>query len=226
MQGWAAAETRINVCPFIDLHGQTWESYLATLGSNQRYNFNRRLKNLVKNSGMEVTTVQSPADARGALDTVIALHRRRWGAKGTSEAFQNDSIVAFHREFVELAAARGWLRILNMQAGGGPAAALYGLRYGRTFYFYQSGFDPLYSKQSVGLVIMGLAIKGAIEEGVSEYDLLHGSEEYKFHWASQTRDLCRLELYPHHARGRVYRHAIGLNRTARRMAKRVLGKAT
>ena len=103
-------------------------------------------------------------------------------------------------------------------------AALYGLTYGKTFYFYQSGFDPAYSKQSVGLVMMGLAVKAAIEEGVSEYDLLHGDEEYKCHWASEARDLSRLELYPPHARGRIYKRAIDLNRAARRMAKRVLTK--
>jgi CelD/BcsL family acetyltransferase involved in cellulose biosynthesis len=71
---------------------------------------------------------------------------------------------------------------------------------------------------------MGLAIKAAIEEGVAEYDFLHGDEEYKFHWASEVRDLGRLELYPPHARGRIYRRAIDFNRAARRMAKRVLTK--
>ena len=32
-QGWTAAESKLNVCPYIDLRGHTWESYLATLGS-------------------------------------------------------------------------------------------------------------------------------------------------------------------------------------------------
>jgi CelD/BcsL family acetyltransferase involved in cellulose biosynthesis len=102
---------------------------------------------------------------------------------------------------------------------------LYGLRYGPVFNFYQSGFDPAYSKHSVGVATMGLAIKTAIEEGALEYDFLHGAEEYKFHWASATRDLGRLELYPPHARARIYRQAIGLNRAARRMARRVLNNA-
>jgi len=221
---WTVAETKINICPFIKLAGHNWDSYLASVGSSHRYNFNRRLRNLMKGSGMRLECVQSPGEAQRALEQVIALHCKRWGSRGTSEAFQTDAVVAFHREFVERAANRGWLRLLILWLENQPVAALYGLRYGETFYFYQSGFDPAFTKQSVGLVVMGLAIKAAIEEGVSEYDFLHGNEEYKFHWASDIRDLGRLELYPPHAQGRIYRRAIELNRAARQMAKRVLTK--
>ena len=139
-----------------------------------------------------------------------------------SEAFQSESIVQFHRDFVVHAAEQGWLRLLIARINGSPVAALYGLRYGSSFYFYQSGFDPEFSRQSVGLVIMGLGIRTAIEEGVAEYDLLHGDEEYKFQWAPQTRELGRIEVFPPHSSGRIFRHAIQLNRSARQMARRVL----
>jgi len=215
----------INTCPYLDLRGQTWETYLSRLGSSQRYNFNRRLKNLQKNSDVRLDIVQCPAEARAALDALMDLHRKRWTSKTGSEAFQDAQSVAFHREFVELAAAQGWLRLLVMRIGGVPVAALYGLRYGEVFYFYQSGFDPAWSRQSAGLVMMGLAIRAAIDEGVAEYDFLHGAEEYKFHWAPQARELGRLELYPQHSRGRLSRRAVDFNRAMRKMAKRMLGKA-
>jgi hypothetical protein len=48
---------------------------------------------------------------------------------------------------------------------------------------------------------MGLAIQKAIEEGVGEYDFLHGNEAYKSHWAKESRDLVRLNLYPPGVRG-------------------------
>jgi CelD/BcsL family acetyltransferase involved in cellulose biosynthesis len=221
---WLARECGVNVCPFIDLRGHSWESYLATLGSSQRYNFNRRLRHLMKNGGFRLECVRSREDAPRALEILIALHRKRWIPAKESEAFHTDAIVSFHREFVESAAERGWLRLLIMWLGDVPVAALYGLHYGATFYFYQSGFDPDYSKQSVGLVMMGLAIKSAIEEGAGEYDFLHGSEEYKFHWAPQTRELGRIELYPPDVRGHLFNTAVEFNRAARRMARRVLKK--
>jgi CelD/BcsL family acetyltransferase involved in cellulose biosynthesis len=219
---WSVAETKINVCPFIDLSAQTWQAYLATLSSSQRYNFNRRLRNLEKSGMLEFNRVDSPGEAGQGLKTVVSLHHSRWGSSGASEAFQTDATVAFHQEFVQLAAENGWLRIFILSLDNAPVAALYGLRYGSTFYFYQSGFDPGYSKQSVGLVMMGLAIKSAIEEGAGEYDFLHGSEDYKFHWTTRVRELGRIELYPPHRRGRMFKRAIDFNRAARKVARRML----
>jgi CelD/BcsL family acetyltransferase involved in cellulose biosynthesis len=221
-RNWAVNDTGINVCPFVDLNGHTWDTYLASLGSSQRYNFQRRLRNLEKTEGFRFEQAQSPEDAVHALDVLIELHKKRWDARGgLSEAFQTNEIVAFHREFIQLAAERGWLRLLSIWIKEIPAAALYGFQYGRTFYFYQSGFDTAFSKQSVGLVMMGLAIRTAAGEGAREFDLLHGNEEYKLHWTRQTRELGRTELYPPHARGAFYRHCIGVNRAARRVARRI-----
>jgi CelD/BcsL family acetyltransferase involved in cellulose biosynthesis len=219
---WTAQETGINVCPFIDLTNHTWETYLGTLGSSQRYNFNRRLRALHKAFDVRLESIGSSNDAQRGLDVLMELHRKRWDCRGNSEAFPSSSTIEFHREFVRLAADSGWLRLYILALDDRPVAAIYGMRYGPTFYFYQSGFDPAFSKNSVGLVMMGLSIKAAIEEGASEYDLLHGDEEYKFHWAHDRRELGRLELYPPHRPGRFYKRAIDFNRAARRMARRVL----
>jgi CelD/BcsL family acetyltransferase involved in cellulose biosynthesis len=102
---------------------------------------------------------------------------------------------------------------------------VYGFRYRDTFFFYQSGFDPRLARASVGLLAVGLSIKAAVEEGAREYDFLHGDEAYKFHWARRTREIGRLELYPPHVRGRLYRRAIQASRAARRTARRVLPDA-
>src|SRR5207302_10088997 len=135
-------------------------------------------------------------ERREALACLVSLHQRRWQGRGGSDGLHTPALLAFHEEVSQLALARGWLRLFVLSLDGRPAAALYGFRYGPVFYFYQSGFDPTYSRYSVGLVLMGLAIKSALEEGAQEYDLLHGTESYKFHWAAQTRELGGIELLP------------------------------
>jgi len=222
---WTGEETKINVCPFIDLTGHSWESYLATLGPNVRKNINRSLRNLPRAFRMRVDHVRETVDAASALSVLMELHRKRWEASGASEAFHSESVVAFHREFVEIAAERGWLRLITIHLSEVPAGALYGLLYGGVFYFYQSGFDPSFSKYSVGVATMAMSVNLAIEEGAHEFDFLHGNEEYKFHWARQTRDLMRIELHPPRAAAWIYRHALGLNRAARQMARRMLNSA-
>ena len=63
---------------------------------------------------------------------------------------------------------------------------------------------------------MGLAIRSAIEEGVEEYDMLPGDEQYKFLWTRGARELGRVELYPLRLRGAVCKATVGLSRTAGR----------
>lgn len=223
--GWSLSETKTDVCPFIDLSGHSWSSYLATLGSEHRYNFGRRLKNLRKQFDVRFEQVRSEEERREVLPLLIALHNLRWRNRDFSEAFFTTDLVAFHDELSRLALEQGWLRLFVLRLDGKPAASLYGFSYHGVFYYFQAGFDPFYSRHSVGLVTMGLAIQSAIEEGMHEYDLLHGAESYKFHWAREAHELGRLELYPPGASGWLYKGALEVNRAARRMARRVLPKA-
>jgi CelD/BcsL family acetyltransferase involved in cellulose biosynthesis len=222
-QGWSESETPASACPVIDLAGRSWESYLASLSSAHRYNFQRRLKNLERRFNARLELVQTEAERREALDTLVALHTRRWDTRGGSEVFGSAALLAFHDEVSRLALQRGWLRLFVLRLDGRPAAVLYGFRYGRTFYFYQSGFDPTFAKESVGLVTMGLTIRHAITEGAAEFDLLHGVEPYKFHWIPEVRELAHFELFPPGPRGAVCRAIAIASGRIRRSARHLLG---
>ena len=224
-KGWRVSETRPNICPVIPLSGKSWESYLATLGAEHRYNFNRKWKRLNKDYVVQFERVRTDDQCREAIDLLITLHNLRWSERGGSEAFHTPHLVAFHREFSRIALMRGWLRLYVLRLNGKPAASLYGFLYGRTFYFYQSGFDPAYAKHSVGLVTMGLAIESAISEGAEEYDLLHGNEDYKSHWSCDSRELVKLRLYPPGNLGWFYRSSAEVERASRTIARRLLPKS-
>ena len=225
-RGWHVATLPGDVCPFIELGGHTWPSFLQSLGGRHRYNVKHRLDRLVKQRAMRCELVESERHRREALATLVALHRKRWSERGGSTALDATNLVAFHEEFSRLALERGWLRLFVMYLGGEPVAALYGFRYRGTFYFYQTGFDPAYARDGVGQTIVGLTIQHAIEEGCTEYDMLHGDEPYKFDWAGKVRELERLQLYPPSARGWVCRQMVELDRMARKAARRLLPTST
>ncbi len=220
--GWTWSTATTDVCPFIALSRHSWQSYLATLGPEHRYNLQRRLRNLTKQFDVRFEHARSEQERREFLSLLLGLHNRRWGDRGGSTAFHSRGLLAFHEELTERALARGWLRLFVLWLDGKPAASLYGFRYGSVFYFYQCGFDPAYRKHGVGMATLALTIKHAIEEGAKEYDLLHGDEPYKSHWAREVRELGRVELYPPHLRGWLYQHAVEASRAARRAARRVL----
>jgi serine acetyltransferase/CelD/BcsL family acetyltransferase involved in cellulose biosynthesis len=223
--GWNVQCSTVDVCPHIPLKGHTWESYLAGLGSQHRYNFNRRLKNFQKQGTLQLDVVEKEDQRQDALRTLIDLHNLRWDERGGSETLQSPAMHAFHDAFTRRALERGWLRLFILRLDGCPIGALYGLLYGGRFYFYQSGFDPAYRQHSVGLVTMGLAIKQAIKEGAESYDLLHGTERYKFLWAKDSTELVRLHLYPPCLGGRLCRGAVVLEDGAKSVARRVLPPA-
>lgn len=223
-RGWSRLGRPSGVCPFIDLKGHTWDSYLATLGSEHRYNFNRRFKQANRNFNCQFELARTPEECRDALGRLIALHNLRWQGHGGSDAFDSAPVVQFHHAMTRLALDRQWLRLFVLRLDAVPVAALYGFLYQRVFYFYQSGYDPGYRKHSVGLLTMGLAIKSAIEEGAEQFDMLHGDESYKFHWAKEVRELEHLELYAPDARALVARQLRVVSRAASMTARKVLPK--
>jgi CelD/BcsL family acetyltransferase involved in cellulose biosynthesis len=222
--GWGESRRTTEACPFIRLAGHSWDSYLASLGSDHRYNFQRRLRNATKNLNVRFEQARSADQRRDALARLMTLHEMRWNARGGSEAFDTPALRRFHEEFSQLALECNWLRLFVLWLNEEPAAALYGFQYRHVFSFYQSGFDPRHQKHSAGLVAMGLAIKSAIEDGAQEYDLLHGREAYKFHWTKDVRELDRLELYPPDVRGLALKQVDSIGRAARRGARRILPK--
>ena len=224
-RGWRLTRRDTDVCPFLRLAGHTWDSFLATLGPEHRANVRRRIRKL-EQRGAVFEQVLSEDRRRVALEALFQLHAQRWGRRGGSQAFDSPAVLAFHQEASRLFLERGWLRLSVLWLEGEPAAALYGLRHGEAFYFYQSGFDPRHARVSVGLVTLALAIRSAIGEGVREFDLLHGSEPYKFLWAREVRALARLEADPPGTAARAFRSLAEASRAlrngTRQLARRVL----
>jgi CelD/BcsL family acetyltransferase involved in cellulose biosynthesis len=223
-QKWNLRARQTGVCPYIELSGHTWDSYLATLGSEHRYNLRRRIRRLNDGFRMELEQVETERQREEAMRALVELHNLRWQTRGGSDALNGRSLVAFHAEWTRMALVQGWLRLFVLRLNDRPAAVLYGLRHSGTFYFYQAGFDPEYGKHSIGLVTLGLTIKHAIEEGASEYDMLHGDEEYKSHWAGSARRLIQIELHPPNGRGLLCRGARAARGVSVSMAHSLLPK--
>lgn len=202
--GWRSRGTSVNVCSYINLSTvQCWDAYLAQLGSRHRRNVRQRGRALA--SGFTINA-EHATDERSRvhhLQNFLDLHNRRWGERGGSDAFDGAGLREFHSEFSRIALEQGWLRLRLLNLDGKPAAAVYAFRYGDVFYYYQAGFDPVYAHHSIGLYSLGLAIRDAIEEGVREFDLLHGDETYKSLWTKDRRYLNRISLYPPGLYGRL-----------------------
>lgn len=191
-RGAASAVERGSVCPGFAVRG-TFAAHLA--GVPRRETYGRRVRWLSRQPGFRVEVATTPAEAGPALDDFLRLHRLRWAAEGGSEGIPSGPVEAFHREVAPLLAARGWLRLYRLHAGGAAIAAVYGLEAGRRFYYYQSGYDPAWAPRSPGLVLVGRTVEDAYARGLADYDFLRGTEPYKLEWASDRRETLHLRLH-------------------------------
>ena len=169
----------------------------------------------------EVERLLDYYEITGPRRTLLLALAKDAAQKGWWEEFA-DRLSPEYQEFIGLARQEGWLRLRILTLNGQPAGAFYGFRYGRKYYFYQSGFDEAFLRQSVGLVTIGLTIREAIDEGAAEYDMLHGDESYKLLWANEVRPLFRFELYPPGVIGRVHRDSAIAVATTKKIVKRAL----
>ena len=187
---WAPSTGRVlgrQASPVARLSGCTVESWLAARSANLRSQLARAERRLAAAGRVTHRTTAHAEDVARDLDTVIALHDRRWAARGGSRSFVGRE--AFHHDVCAQAFARGWLRLHVLEVDGEPVAALYNLRFEGAESFYQGGRDPAFDRCSVGLVLHARAIGRAIEDGIDEYRFLRGDEAYKHRFADEDRPL-------------------------------------
>ena len=217
-RGWTRTTTAGGTCPYIPLAGQTWDSYLATLGSSHRANVRRRIRALEQKFDVRFERVTGEAQRREALDKLVQYHENRFVDGGS--AFSSEPLRAFHDEVTRRALDRGWLRMFVLRLDGAAVAVMYGFLYNGTFYFFQHGFDEQYQQHSIGLVLMALSIRAAIDEGAGEFDKLWGVEPYKFLWARHTRELRNIILFPSRVGGHLHRGLFHARRRAKALIRR------
>ena len=221
-EGWTSSTVPDGVCPVIDLTGHTWDSFLGTLGPSHRANIRRRLRGIDKQFTTSFDRVDTDAVRREALDALCRFHEGRFEAEGGSTAFLTPAVRAFQDDATARLLARGWLRMYVLRVDGAIAAVMYGILYDGTFYFYQHGFDARLQQHSIGLVLMAMTVRAAIDEGAGTFDFLWGTESYKSLWTREVRSLRRIDLFPAHFGGQIHKRAVAARRRFGPLARRVL----
>lgn len=184
--------------PAVTLPAGSWDDFLRQRSKNFREQLRRRERKLSQR--FDVQARLSCADTLSAdLDEFFRLHRLRWGA---GAPLATGDMALFQRRFAEAALAAGWLRLWTLRVNGRAAASSLGFRIGGVESFYLGGRDPADEEHSVGSVLMGLALRSAVEDGMTEYRLLRGDEAYKSRLADIDRTVHTVAR-PRGLRGRI-----------------------
>jgi hypothetical protein len=201
-RGHAVRRRPLWSCPQLELPA-SWDAYLATLSANRRQILRRKERSLRRDHA--VSLVDYGADR---LDDgwrhLLALHEQRWEGAGGG-AFRDPRSERLQRQFAREMAHQSRLWLTTLDVDGRPAAAWYGFASGDTVYFYQGGRDPGWERASVGLVLMGLMIRRAIDRGFRAFSFLRGDDPYKQQWTSSPRTTAETIVFRSGWRGQCLR---------------------
>ena len=118
---------------------------------------------------------------------------------GLGYGFVNNSTT---RILLMEAAKQGWLRMSVLFIGGQASAFQIGLRYHKTYFLAQIGFDPKWNKLNVGTVLLLKVLEDICADPDIEFiDFRFGSAEYKrsygdMHWPEAMVYISAPRLYP------------------------------
>jgi CelD/BcsL family acetyltransferase involved in cellulose biosynthesis len=213
------------VCPYVPLPGG-WEEFTATLGKKLRSNIGYYRRLLAREFEVHWETVTN-GELPDAMADLFRLHQRRWRRRGLPGAFARPRARRFHEAVAQACLDRGWLRLHRLRLNGETRAALYCFSYHDKGYYYLGGFEPSFSRYSLGTVLTAHAIEDAIARGAREFDFLRGDEPYKYTWKPIERQNLRLLLwkpsFPSLLTPHLNQAERAVEREAKRLARRLQG---
>lgn len=203
--GWAGAFTRHakrlalpiveveedDVCPRVDISGG-YDGYLTGLGGKQRHELRRKARKLAREAGELNVRELTGAELEAGVETFLNLA----SATETTKAgfFQEERMRNFFRALSAEFAGDHVFRLHVLEVGGHPAAATVSLVWGDTWSLYNSAYDPGLSALAPGMVLVGELIRLAAREQRAVFDLLRGSEPYKYRFGPTDRLLERVTI--------------------------------
>jgi len=116
------------------------------------------------------------------LAELVRLHTARWEARDEGGLLADARVRRFHRESADLLHRANLARFYLATIGGKAIAAVYALVWGDRLLYYLSGFDPNYSFESPGELLLAYIIEAAQQQGMREFHFLRGREPYKYAW--------------------------------------------
>lgn len=189
--GWRADRSVWDVSPYVELP-ESWDAHVQSLSKKDRHELRRKLRRLEANEDIEYRIYDHEHDELPeALDAFVSL-------MGKSSDAKSDFLTPERRSFLEtltrtMADAES-LQLAFLDVGGKPVSATMSFLEGDRLLLYNSGYDPEYRHLSVGLLLKAYGLRGAIEQGLREYDFLRGNEPYKYDLGGNDRVLYRWQL--------------------------------
>ncbi len=166
-----------------------WEEYLGLLHKKDRHELRRKLRRMDAQTDWKWYSVSEPAQVAERLGEFISLMRK---SRSDKDEFMTPERERFFHNITQRMAELGQLQLYFLELDGAAVATSLCFDYRGSRLLYNSGYDPEYGYYSVGLVLIAMCLKDAIDQGLTYFDFLRGPEPYKAHLGGQQRSLYQM----------------------------------
>lgn len=187
-RGYSVDVKAEDVTPGLDLPA-SWDDYLGLLSRKDRHELRRKMRRLEAVENWTWYSVAEPDQVSHAMDDFFRLM-----AQSDAEKAQFITPVRqqFFRNITHRTAELGLLKLFFLELDGQRVATSLCFDYHTSRYLYNSGYNPEHSYYSVGLLLIALCLRDAIENGMTYFDFLRGPEPYKYHLGAQDHTLYQM----------------------------------
>ena len=194
---------RYSVCPYIDLN-MPWDNVTSHFSSKLKNTIKRKTNKLIKNHDFSFVEVGSKENFNFFFHEFIKLNKLSLAARGVKSPFYRKDFTNFHKQLIVYLLKDKGVKFYFLTQDNKVVAGIYILVANRKYYYYQSGYNPLFKKDSLGTLLMHHSIKSAYEESIIEFDMLRGDESYKYNWTKNCRTNCSILVFNNTASAFVY----------------------
>jgi len=158
-------------------------------------NYREKIRRLGRTGAVAYRCVEDPAEIGRWLETFFQLHVRTGEFKRQPSLFLEEENREFYRRLVENLEPRALRLDLLTLDGSRLLAAHFGFQWAGRVYYYKPCFEPDFSKESPGRVLVPYVLRQTCQAGMNEVDFLQGLEEYKLRFEPELRETAWIEVF-------------------------------
>ena len=175
-KGWDVSIEEEETTPKAELPA-TWDEFLLGLRKKDRHELRRKIRRLDRESENRQYAAANGDSLDGSMREFFTLLK---ASREDKNEFLTPDRERFFLDMAHELASRDQFRLYFLEVDGEKVAACICFDYGGDFLLYNSGYEPGYSRLSVGLINKALSIQTAIEENRKVFNFLKGNERYKY----------------------------------------------
>jgi CelD/BcsL family acetyltransferase involved in cellulose biosynthesis len=153
------------------------------------------------------------------LESLADLHEDRWEMKSGDRPPHLRNRLQFFADLVRLGDDDRGPRCIVAKVDRKIVGVLLGFVSNGTFAYFQTGWDPAFAPLSLGTVLVERAISESAQRGLSTFDFLRGTEQYKYRFGAEDA-VDRTLLFPHGAHGYLMKWKYTKGRSVARRLER------